>query len=111
MAYDEKLAERIRKVLKDKPGIDEKKMFGGIAFLDRGNMCVGIVRSDLMVRVGRDAYEKALARPHTREMDFTGKSLAGYVYVAAEGIKTEKSLAAWVERGLAFAQKLPAKAK
>ncbi|MGI9262050.1 MAG: TfoX/Sxy family protein, partial [Woeseiaceae bacterium] len=75
MAYDEGIAERIREIFDDRPDMIEKKMFGGIAFLHSGNMCCGITDDMLMARVGPDAYEDAMQRPHTREMDFTGKSL------------------------------------
>jgi hypothetical protein len=75
MAYDEKLAGRVRSVLKGRRGVSEKKMFGGLCFLVRGNMACGIVDDELMVRVGPDAYEDALARTHCHEMDFTGRGL------------------------------------
>jgi len=109
MASDEKLAERVRVALKGRRGIAEKKMFGGVAFLSRGNMLCGVVGSDLVVRVGPDAYEEALARPHAREMDFTGRPMKGMVYVAPAGVRTARQLDAWLERGLAFARSLPAK--
>ena len=75
-----------------------------------GNMCCGIVDDELMVRVGPDAYESALAKRRAREMDFTGKPLRGYVYVGAAGVKGA-GLKSWVERGLDFARTLPAKQK
>lgn len=84
-------------------------MFGGLSFLLRGNMCCGIAGGELMVRVGPDAYPKALARKHVRPMDFTGKPLKGYVYVAPPGIRSQRQLRAWVEQGLAFARSLPPK--
>ena len=108
MAYDEQLAERIRAILGDDPGIDERKMFGGLAFLLDGNMFVGITQ-DLMVRVGPEAWSDALAQPHTREMDFTGRSMKGYVYVSAEGTAEDADLAAWIERALDFVGTLPPK--
>lgn len=109
MAYDEGLAERIRERVGDTAGVKEKKMFGGLAFLLRGNMCVGVVGEELMVRVGPNAYADALARPHAREMDFTGKPMKGLVYVATEGIEADEDLDAWIGRGVAFADSLPAK--
>jgi len=84
-------------------------MFGGVAFLVRGNMCCGVVGNDLMVRVGADGYKDALARPHVREMDFTGRPLKGMVYVSAIGVRTAKQLQSWVDRGAQFAKSLPAK--
>jgi TfoX/Sxy family transcriptional regulator of competence genes len=110
MPFDEVLAGRIRAIVQDRPEIDERKMFGGIAFLFRGHMSVGIVGSDLMVRVGPGEYEKALARKHVRPMDFTGRPLKGMVYVAAAGIRTGSTLRAWIERGIAYCETLPAKA-
>lgn len=106
MPYDEHLAERVRSVLKHKRGITEKKMFGGLSFLHHGNMCVGIVGNDLMVRVGPDAYEDALARAGVRPMDFTGRPLNGYVYVSPPGRRTGTALEQWVARGLAFTSTL-----
>lgn len=109
MAYDERLAERVRDVLEGDPRVHEQKMFGGIAFMVSGNMTVGIVGDDLMVRVGPDAYEDALGRPHAREMDFTGRPMRGIVYVNARGSAEDADLDAWVERGLAFTDSLPPK--
>jgi TfoX/Sxy family transcriptional regulator of competence genes len=109
VAYDESFADRIRDVLGDDPGIDERKMFGGIAFLLDGNMFVGIAKNELMVRVGPDAWEDALAQPHAREMDFTGRSMKGYVFVDPEGIAEDDELKAWVDRALDFVGTLPPK--
>jgi TfoX/Sxy family transcriptional regulator of competence genes len=108
MAYDEKLAERVRVALEGRRGVSEKKMFGGLCFLVRGNMACGIVGDELMVRVGPDAYEDALARKHAREMDFTGRALKGMVYVAKPGLRST-ALRGWVDRGFDFAHSLPAK--
>ena len=109
MSYDEKLAERVRRVLARRRGVVEKKMFGGLAFLLHGRMCCGVLRDDLVVRVGPERYEEALARPQARPMDFTGRPLAGYVYVAPAGCKSDKSLERWVHWGADFASTLPAK--
>lgn len=109
MAFDEALAARVRDVLRRRRNVSEKKMFGGLAFMVRGNMCVGIVGKDLMVRVGPDATADALARPHARPMDFTGRPMRGMVYVAAAGTKKDDDLKGWVERGLKFVKTLPAK--
>jgi len=108
MAYDEGLAERIRGALDGENGITEKKMFGGVAFLRRGKMFVGIVKNDLMVRVGPDAYADALKKPFARPMDFTGKPMAGYVFVASKGTTEDDALEDWVSRGLKFVSTLPA---
>ena len=109
MAYDEGLAHRVRETLTDRPSVVEKKMFGGLAFMVRGNMACGIVGNDLMVRVGPDAYEDALAQSHARIMDFTGRAMKGMVMVDAVGVEDDEALAAWVERGVQYAMSLPEK--
>ena len=109
MAYNEELAARVRKALGRRKGVKEQKMFGGIAFMLHGNMCCGVVTGDLMVRVGPDAYEDALAQRHAREMDFTGRPLKGMVYVSSRGIEDDEDLTGWVTRGVTFAGSLPAK--
>ena len=101
MAYDERLAERIRTVLRGRDDVIERKMFGGIAFMVGGRMAVGITRDDLMVKVGRDRHDAALTEPHTRPMDFTGRPARGMVYVAPAGVMADEDLARWVERGIA----------
>jgi TfoX/Sxy family transcriptional regulator of competence genes len=111
MAYDEKLAERVREVMHPQRGFTEKKMFGGICFLLRGNMCCGVLKDELMVRVGPEMHDSALARPHARVMDFTGRPSKGMVYVAADGIRTSAQLRKWVEMGIGFTNTLPAKLK
>jgi hypothetical protein len=109
MAYDEGLAQRIREALDERTDVTEKKMFGGLAFLVGGNMSVGIIGEELMVRVGPEVWAEALARPHVREMDFTGRPMKGFVYVGTEGFEDDADLAAWVARGVGFAASLPAK--
>ena len=109
MAYDEGLAQRIRETLQDRDDAVEKKMFGGLCFMVRGHMSCGVMKDEIMVRVGKDAYEDALSQPHAREMDFTGRALKGMVYVAAEGFDSDVDLAAWVGRGTANAESLPPK--
>jgi hypothetical protein len=111
MAYDQDLAHRIREQLADDHAVTEKAMFGGLAFLLRGNMAVGISSSgELMVRVGPEASDDALARPHTRLFDMTGRPMKGWILVAPEGIKTKRQLGLWISRGIAFAGALPPKA-
>jgi TfoX/Sxy family transcriptional regulator of competence genes len=110
MAYDEDLAQRIREQLADQDGVTEKAMFGGLAFLVHGNMAVGVASTDeLMVRVGPDATDEALAKPHTRLFDMTGRPMKGWILVGREGFKTKRQLGAWVARGVAFAGGLPPK--
>ncbi|MEU2913326.1 TfoX/Sxy family protein [Streptomyces massasporeus] len=109
MAYDEGLAERIRERLGTDPRIAEKRMFGGIAFLFQGNMAVGVTGDDLMVRVGPDATDAALARPGARIFDMTGRPMRGWVVIAGEAVAEDDALSAWVEDGQAFAASLPPK--
>lgn len=109
MAYDEGLAQRVREMLEPQRGTSERKMFGGLAFMLDGNMCCGIVGDDLMVRVGPDRYDAALAEPHAREMDFTGRAMRGMVYVDAGGIEDDDTLEAWVKQGVDHARSLPPK--
>jgi TfoX/Sxy family transcriptional regulator of competence genes len=109
MAYSEDLAARIWKALAAEKGVSERKMFGGIAFMLRGNMCCGVIGEDLMLRVGPDLYEEALARPGARPMDFTGRPMKGMVYVDPRAIESDAVLRELVELGLAFAASLPAK--
>jgi TfoX/Sxy family transcriptional regulator of competence genes len=109
MAFDEVLAERIRRLLRDRDGVTERRMFGGIAFMLDGNMACGVVGSDLMVRVGPDAYDGALAEPHVRVMDFTHRPSRGMVYVGPAGTESEDALARWVSAGATYAGSLPAK--
>jgi TfoX/Sxy family transcriptional regulator of competence genes len=109
MAYDEALAERVRALIGDDPRLTERKMFGGLCLMVSGNMCVGIVGDELMVRVGADGYADALAQPHAREMDFTGRPMKSMVFVSAAGIAKDPDLERWVDRGLDFAGSLPRK--
>jgi TfoX/Sxy family transcriptional regulator of competence genes len=109
MVFDERLADRVRKVLAEEVEASERKMFGGLSFMVRGNMCLGIVGDDLVVRVGPGRYDKALTRRDTRPMDFTGKPLKGYVYVGLEGYRSGKALRDWVNQALEFNKTLPAK--
>jgi hypothetical protein len=109
MAYDEQAAERIRRILGRRTEFAERKMFGGVCFMVSGHMCCGLNQSALVVRVGREAYADALAQPHARPMDFTGRPLAGMVYVDPRGYETARALERWVERGLGFVESLPAR--
>lgn len=110
MPYDEHLVSRIRKALGSSPGITEKKMFGGVAFLRHGLMFAGVSGSTLMARVGKPHYPDSLAREHVRVMDFTGKPMAGYVFVDEPAICTDQALGFWLTRCLGFVATLPPKA-
>lgn len=108
MAYDEALARRLDELLADRTDVSERKMFGGLALMVNGNMAVGVVGENLMVRVGRDAYEDALDLPDTQPMDFTGRPMKGFLLVHPAGVESDESLCAWATRGVAFALSLPA---
>ena len=109
MAFDEALADRIRDLLAPRADLSERKMFGGIAFMIGGNMAVGLVGDDLMVRLDPVDAERALAEPHTRPMDFTGKPMKGMVFVDSAGTSSDDELASWVDAGADFASSLPPK--
>jgi TfoX/Sxy family transcriptional regulator of competence genes len=108
MVSNEQLANKIRALTKRK-GLSEKKMFGGIAFLLNGNMCFGTLKDDLIVRVGRERYEDALARPHARPMDFTGRPTTGFVFVDSKGWSNDATLKKWLDMGIGYASSLPKK--
>jgi hypothetical protein len=109
MAFDEKLADRIREQLGSRRGLVEKKMFGGIAFLLNGNMCCGVNGNDLIVRLAPERTDEALSRRHTRMFDLTGRPMKGWILVQPAGLKTKAALARWVHLGVDFAVTLPAK--
>jgi TfoX/Sxy family transcriptional regulator of competence genes len=107
MPYDEHLAARVRHSLHSTPGLTERQMFGGITFLLHRHMCCGVINEDLVVRLDAEDADQALAQPFTRPMDFTGRPMNGYVYVAPGGTGTAAALNAWVRRAVAFAQSVP----
>ena len=109
MAYDEKLAERIRTKLISTRGLTEKKMFGGVGFLLNGNMACGVHKQELLVRLGDADFETALKQAHVRVFDMGGRPMKGWILVASPGIVSDKALQAWIKKGLAFAASLPAK--
>ena len=109
MAYSETLAERIRKRLARRRNVEEKKMFGGIGFLLKGNMCVGVWKDSLIVRVGPEQYEDALRESFVSEFDITGRAMKGWVLVAEEGVEDDDQLQDWIECAVKFVRKLPAK--
>lgn len=109
MAYDEALAEQVRAALGVTAGVTEIKMFGGLCWTINGNMAVGAVNEDLMVRLPPDEGEAALTEPHARPMDFSGKPMRGFVFVGPTSDLSEKEVASWVSRGAAFAGSLPPK--
>jgi TfoX/Sxy family transcriptional regulator of competence genes len=109
MAYDEGLTQRILQLLSDQEGLVEKKMFGGVGFMLHGNMACGMHKDLLIVRVGPEGHEAAMAKPHTSPFDITGRAMRGWVMVSAEGCAQDEDLAAWVKEGVDFARTLPSK--
>ena len=109
MAFNDKLADRIRKQLAGQKGLTEKKMFGGIGFLLNGNMCCGVIGEDLVLRLDPAQTGEALAHKHTRIFDFSGKPMKGWIYVGPKAVETESDLKGWVEIGLKYAASLPSK--
>jgi TfoX/Sxy family transcriptional regulator of competence genes len=109
MAYDEALAQRIRAVLSDEAGLVEKKMFGGVGFMLQGNMACGVHKDKLIVRVGKEQHDAAMARPYTLPFDITGRAMTGWVMLALDGVEKDDDLEAWVRQGVAFARSLPSK--
>lgn len=109
MGYDAQLATRTRKLIGDEPGLREMEAFGGLSFLVHGNMSVGVIDDELVVRVGPEGFDDALAKGHARPFDFSGRPMKGWVYVDPEGLASDAQLADWVNRGLAFARSLPPK--
>jgi hypothetical protein len=110
MAYDEELANRIRELIAVERGVEEKRMFGGLAFLVNGNMSVAASgRGGLMVRVPPAETEKLLTRDHVEPMVMAGRETRGWIRVSIEGVKTKRQLQAWVSRGVEYAKSLPAK--
>lgn len=107
MAYDENLSVRIRELLENISGFEEKKMFGGVGFLVNGNMACGVHKHSLIVRVGPEKYQAALSDVHAGVFDMTGRPMTGWVKVSAPGFETEKDLSNWVQQGLEFALSLP----
>src|SRR5687767_9776512 len=108
MAYNIKLAERIRSQLDGMP-FAEKKMFGGVGFLLNGNMACGVNKDDLIVRIDPEKRAVLLKKPHAKPFDLTGRPMKGWLVIEAEGCKTDKQLSTWVKEGIEFALTLPPK--
>ena len=109
MAYDKGLAQRVREILEEEPGFDEKKMFSGLCFLLFGNMVCGIIKEDLIVRVGADKYAEMLKMPHTRKFDLTGRPMKGWVMVLSAALESDEALNDWMQRAVSFVRTLPPK--
>ncbi len=109
MAYNEQLAQRIRSFLARRQEMDERKMFGGVAFMLNGNMCCGVHNDDLIVRVTPEEYDAAVKRPHARAFDLTGKPMKGFILVSPKAYRSDETLKDWVAVGAKCARSLPAK--
>ena len=109
MAYDESVAQRIRDAVARQEGVSERKMFGGLCFMVNGNMFAGVMGNELMLRVGAERFDEALAQPFARPMDFTNRPMVGMVYVAPGGFESKDALSGWLGRALDFAGAMPAK--
>jgi TfoX/Sxy family transcriptional regulator of competence genes len=109
MAYNETLADDIRMRIGNHPGITEREMFGGIAFMVHGNMAVGVTGEELMVRVGKDAHDEVVTRPGARIFDMSGRSMRGWVLVSLDAFATDSALDGWIQQGIGYAESLPAK--
>lgn len=109
MAYSDELACRVRDVLAERVSLDERKMFGGLAFMHRRHMFAGVLGERLVVRIGPEAGERALEHAYVTPMDFTGRPLKGYVYVGAPGLKHADDIRRWINQAVEFVESLPPK--
>jgi TfoX/Sxy family transcriptional regulator of competence genes len=109
MAYSEALADRIRQAFGGRRGLVEKKMFGGVGFLLHGNLCVGVWKTSLIVRLDPTDAQDLLKQPHVRVFDITGRPMKGWLLVEAEGLESDQQLTEWIEQAVAFVATLPAK--
>lgn len=109
MPYDEGLAERLRETVGNQPGMRENHMMGGFGYLLHGNMCVGIHKESLMIRVGVETAEQILQEPHVNPMDFTGKVMKGWATVEPQGLEDGESLARFCQLSIDFVETLPHK--
>ncbi|HEY3020676.1 MAG TPA: TfoX/Sxy family protein [Solirubrobacteraceae bacterium] len=110
MPYDEDLANRIRELIAADHDVTEKRMFGGLAFLVRGNMSVAAsAQGGLMVRVDPADTDALVARPHAAPFEMRGRAMQGWLRVDTEGVRTKRQLEPWVRRGVAYARSLPPK--
>jgi len=109
MAYDESVAQRVRQAIQKQDGLSERKMFGGLCLMLHGNMFAGIIKDELMLRVGPENSDELLARPGVRPMDFTGKPMKGYLYVESAAFATPEALKGWLGHALSFVETLPPK--
>jgi len=113
MAYDEGLAARLEEIVRDRfqhvAGLEETRMFGGFGYLLRGNMCIGIHKDTLILRVGTDAAEVLLQQKHLRPMDLTGRVMKGWVTADPDGIAEDDAIVQLCQHAITFVQTLPVK--
>lgn len=111
MAYNERLAERVRSYFTRRKGVEEKRMFGGLCFMLNGHMCCGIEKDRLMIRVLPDRYEELLKNSHARKMDFIGKPLKGFLFISEAGYRTAGGLSSWLDEAIECVKSKPPKKK
>lgn len=109
MAYNPVLAQRVRDILDKRTPVQEKKLFGGIAFMHNGNMTLGVLHDDLIARIGLEKYEAALRQPGIELFTPTGRPMAGWIRVTPQACQTSEDLTKWIVMALDFAKTLPAK--
>jgi TfoX/Sxy family transcriptional regulator of competence genes len=102
MAYNQKIADQIREMLVDQLQVEEKEMMGGVAFMVNAKMCVGVIKDDMMARIDPEVYNEALEKTGCRPMDFTGKTMRGWVFISPEGIEKIKDMEYWIKLALEF---------
>jgi TfoX/Sxy family transcriptional regulator of competence genes len=111
VAYNEALAERVRETLADRTDVEEKRMFGGLTFMVAGQMCCGVLKNDLVVRIEPAEFDALVAQPHVRPFDFSGRPMQGMVYVDESALADASVLQTWVQRGTDYLAAHPATAK
>ena len=109
MAFDQDLAMRVRRLLEKQDGISERKMFGGLAFLLKVKMFCGVLGHDLVARLGAEQAQTALRRSYVRPMDFTGRPMKGYVYIAPDGLRTDRALQTFIRHAIRYTSSLSSK--
>lgn len=109
MPFDDDLAHRVRRQLAGRSGVTERPMFGGLSFLVSGNLCVGVIRDELVARVGPERFAEAVGRAGARPFDMTGRPMSGWVMVGPAGYPDDRALAGWVAEALEYVTSLPEK--
>ena len=109
MAYDEPLEKRLHELVAKRNDFHVQKMFGGVGFLLRGNMCLGIWKDNLILRLGETQAKNALKKKNVKPFDITGRAMKGWVMVAPEGMKSKETLRRWVTQAIDFVSQLPRK--